>query len=199
VQAAERAGPNLPDRVVIRRALGLLPIVAITIAVPALVSGQRSSRDTRPNFEGLWNSATATPLERPTELKDKPFFTPEEAAQWERQFAQRNEEPSPEVAAKRGGTGTYNTFYREFGTRTVKTLRTSIITDPPDGRIPALTPAAAEIKRRRLERLTKFENPEDLGLQDRCLAFLTAGPPMLPYSYNTRSFRPRMPSSFTQR
>ena len=53
-------------------------------------------------------------------------------------------------AAKRG-TGTYNAFYREFGTRTVKTLRTSIITDPPDGRIPALTPAAAEVKRRRLE------------------------------------------------
>jgi hypothetical protein len=153
------------------------------IAVPTLVSGQRASGDVHPNFEGIWNSATATPLERPTPLKDKPFFTPEEAAEWERQFAQRNEEPAP--GTKRTGTGTYNTFYREFGTRTVKMLRTSIITDPPDGRIPALTPAAAEIKRRRLEQLRKFENPEDLGLQDRCLAFLTAGPPMLPYSYNS--------------
>ena len=155
------------------------------IAVPTLLSGQRAGGDGHPNFEGIWNSATATPLERPTELKDKPFFTPEEAAEWERQFAQRNEEPAPDAAAKRTGTGTYNTFYREFGTRTVKTLRTSIITDPPDGRIPALTPAAAEIKRRRLEQQRKFENPEDLGLQDRCLAFLTAGPPMLPYSYNS--------------
>lgn len=170
---------------VIRPTLLLLFLAAVPTVVPVFVWGQRADRDNHPNFEGVWNSATATPLERPTELKDKPFFTPAEAAQWERQFAQRNEEPSPDAAAQRRGTGTYNTFYREFGTRTVKTLRTSIITDPPDGRIPALTPAAAEVKRRRLERLTTFENPEDLGLQDRCLAFLTAGPPMLPYSYNS--------------
>ncbi len=170
---------------VIRRTLVLFPLAAALMGVPTLVSGQRGSRDAHPNFEGIWNSATATPLERPKELKDKPFFTPEEAAEWERQFAQRNEEPAPKAATKPSGTGTYNTFYREFGTRTVKTLRTSIITEPPDGRIPALTPAAAEIKRRRLERLKMFENPEDLGLQDRCLAFLTAGPPMLPYSYNS--------------
>ena len=168
----------------IRRTLFPFAVAAVMIAVPALVPGQPASRDVHPNFEGIWNSATATPLERPTELKDKPFFTPEEAAQWEREFAQRNEEPPPGTAQEHR-TGTYNAFYREFGTRTVKTLRTSIITDPPDGRIPALTPAAAEIKRRRLEQLRKFENPEDLGLQDRCLAFLTAGPPMLPYSYNS--------------
>jgi hypothetical protein len=162
-----------------------LRAAAVLIVIPTFVSGQRPSRADHPNFEGIWNSASATPLERPAELKDKPFFTPEEAAQWERQFAQRNAEPSPQAGTKRTGTGTYNTFYREYGTRTVKTLRTSIVTDPPDGRIPALTPAAAEIKRRRLERLKKFENPEDLGLQDRCLTFLTAGPPMLPYSYNS--------------
>ena len=152
--------------------------------MPTLVSGQRP-RDQRPNFEGIWNSATATPLERPRELKDKAFFTAEEAAEWEQLVAERNAEPTPGTAAKRGGTGTYNTFYREFGTRTVKTRRTSIITEPPDGRIPALTPAAAEIKRQRLERLKRFENPEDLGLQDRCLTFSTAGPPMLPYTYNS--------------
>src|SRR5687768_1392611 len=168
-----------------RRALFLFGLAALLAVVPSYVSGQRASRADHPNFEGTWNSATATPLERPKELKDKPIFTPDEAAQWERQFAQRNEEPPSQSGAKRTGTGTYNTFYREFGTRTVKTRRTSIITDPPDGRIPALTPAAAEIKRRRLERLKKFENPEELGLQDRCLTFLTSGPPMLPYSYNS--------------
>src|SRR5207253_3399721 len=48
-----------------------------------------------------------------------------------------------------------------------------------------LTPAAAEIKRRRVERLKNPEGAEDLGLQDQCLAFATAGPPMLPYSYNS--------------
>ena len=160
----------------------LVRVAAVLIMIPAFVSGQ-AGRAQRPNFEGIWNSATATPLERPRELKDKPFFTPDEAAQWERAYAKQNEEPPP--GAKLTGTGTYNTVYREWGTRTLKTLRTSIITEPADGRIPALTPAAAEVKRRRLEGLKKFENPEDLGLQDQCLAFLTAGPPMLPYSYNS--------------
>ena len=160
-------------------------IAAALIAVPLLASGQRQTGGARPNFEGTWNSATTTPIERPAELKDKPVFTPAEAAAWDRQFAARNAEPTPEQAAKQKGTGTYNAFYREWGTRTVKTLRTSIVTDPPDGRIPALTPAAAEDRRVRLARQRAFENPEDLGLQDRCLTFLTAGPPMLPYSYNS--------------
>jgi hypothetical protein len=160
----------------------LVGLAALVSLYPALVSGQPEG-SSRPSFEGMWNSATATPLERPRELKDKPFFTPEEAAKWERDFVARNEEPAP--GAKRTGTGTYNTFYREFGTSVVKTLRTSIITEPADGRIPPLTPAAAEVKRRKLDALRRFENPEDLGLQDRCLSFLTAGPPMLPYSYNS--------------
>ena len=161
----------------------LVRAAAVVIVIPALVWGQARTGDGRPNFEGIWNSATATPLERPRELKDKPFFTPAEAAQWERAYAKQNEDPPP--GAKLTGTGTYNTVYREWGTRTLKTLRTSIITEPADGRIPPLTPAAAEVKRRRLEGLKKVENPEDLGLQDQCLAFLTAGPPMLPYSYNS--------------
>src|SRR5262249_43616657 len=75
--------------------------------------------------------------------------------------------------------------YREFGTRTVKSLRTSIVTAPPDGRIPALTAEAAEIKRRRTEAQRVPADAEATGLQDQCLAFATAGPPMLPYSYNS--------------
>lgn len=168
----------------LRFALRLVAVGTALAAASTLALAQRSTGG-RPDFAGTWNSATVTPLERPRELGDKPFFTPAEAAEWERQAARRNEEPPPDVAAKRSGTGTYNTFYREFGTRTVKTLRTSIVTDPPDGRIPSLTPAAAEVRRQRLERLKRFEHPEDLGLQDRCLAFSTAGPPMLPYSYNS--------------
>ena len=109
----------------------LLRLAAVLVMVPTFVSGQRANGDRRPNFEGIWNSATATPLERPRQLKDKPFFTAAEAAQWEREFAQRNAEPASDSAAPRTntGTGTYNTFYREFGTSTVKTRRTSIITE----------------------------------------------------------------------
>lgn len=159
-----------------RRTLFLF--IAALILVRPFAAGQGA----QPDFNGIWNSATATPLERPLQLKDKAFFTPEEAAAWERQIADRN---SPEAASKGAGTGTYNTFFREFGTRTVKTLRTSIITDPPDGRIPALTPAAADVKRRRLEGLKNPASAQETGLQDQCLAFVTAGPPMLPYSYNS--------------
>ena len=166
-----------------RRSRVVVWCVAALSVVPALVSSQGARRDVRASFEGIWNSATATPLERPRQLKDKPFFTADEAAEWERQVAQSNEERPPQPGAK--NTGTYNTFYREFGTRTVRTLRTSIVTDPPDGRIPPLTPAAAEIKRRRAEAQKNPASAEETGLQDQCLAFATAGPPMLPYSYNS--------------
>jgi hypothetical protein len=165
--------------------LPLIAAAAVMFVTETGVSVRSAGRSLHPAFEGVWNSATVTPLERPRQLKDKAFFTPEEAAEWERQVAKNNEEPSPEASAKSTGTGTYNTFFREFGTRTVKTRRTSIVTDPPDGRIPPLTPAAAEIKRRHVEAQKNPSSAEEMGLQDQCLAFLTAGPPLLPYSYNS--------------
>ena len=168
-----------------RRTLFLFVSLAALSLVRTFAAGPSAMADAHPGFDGIWNSATATPLERPRQLKDKAFFTPEEAAEWERQIAESNQEPSPQSASKNAGTGTYNTFFREFGSRTVKTLRTSIVTDPPDGRIPALTPAAADAKRRRLDAMKSLASAQDAGLQDQCLAFLTAGPPMLPYSYNS--------------
>jgi hypothetical protein len=168
---------------VTRRTLFLF-LAALSLA-RTFGAGSSTDADVHPGFDGIWNSATATPLERPTQWKDKAFFTPEEAAEWERQVAESNQEPSAQAASKNVGTGTYNTVYREFGSRTVKTLRTSIVTDPPDGRIPALTPAAAAAKRRRVDAMKNAASAQDTGLQDQCLAFLTAGPPMLPYSYNS--------------
>jgi hypothetical protein len=137
----------------------------------------------RPDFSGVWNSATATPLERPAQLKDKALFTKEEAMAFERQAAARNEDP-PAGAPSRN-VGTYNTAWREFGVHVVKTMRTSIVVDPSDGRLPALTPEAAAAKKLRIERLKNPSSAEDLGLQDQCLAFSTAVPPMTPYSYNS--------------
>lgn len=166
-----------------RPPMSLTTLLAALTLGSALVSGQRFTGDARQAFEGVWNSATVTPLERPDALKDTPVFTAAEAAAFEAEAARRNEDPAP--GAPRSGTGTYNGFYREWGTTTVKTRRTSIVTDPPDGRIPPLTSAAAEIRRTRLARMRAQENPEDLGLQDQCLAFVTAGPPLLPYSYNS--------------
>jgi hypothetical protein len=136
-----------------------------------------------PDFAGIWNSATATPLERPAQFKDKEFFSPEEAAEWERLTSAENQDPSPLAASK--SVGTYNAAFREFGLHVVKSLRTAIVTDPPDGRIPALTARAAAEKRRRDELLRHPDGARDLGLQDQCLIFPTAVPPMIPYSYNS--------------
>jgi hypothetical protein len=152
-------------------------LAALLFVWPAAAQAQH------PDFGGIWSSATATPLERPARLKDKAFFTPAEAKDWERTMAVQNEEPTPEAASK--SVGTYNKVFFEFGSHVVKTLRTSIVTDPADGRIPALTPAAAAIKRRRQEMLRNPQRAQDLGLQDQCLVFPTAVPPMIPYRYNS--------------
>ncbi|PWU07926.1 MAG: hypothetical protein C5B51_08770 [Terriglobia bacterium] len=157
--------------------LGLCSFVCSTIAQV------RNPAAGHTDLTGIWNSATATPLERPAKLQGKAFFMPDEANEWERRTAEQNTDGA--VALASTGVGTYNVAYREFGTKVVKTLRTSIIIDPPDGRIPPLTPAAAAEKRRHQQLLRNPGGPADLGLQDRCLAFVTAGPPMLPYSYNS--------------
>ena len=162
----------------------LLVLAAVTFCRPA--NGQAvvaPAAHHHPDFAGIWNSATATPLERPARLKDKRLFTPQEAAEWERMMAAENAEPQPLAASK--SVGTYNVAFREFGSHVVKTLRTAVITDPPDGRIPSLTPAAAAGKLRRQELLRHPAGVKDLGLQDRCLVFPTALPPMIPYSYNS--------------
>jgi hypothetical protein len=181
---AARQAANIIARVsVTRPSLFALLVLAVLCVVRTFAAPPPSATAVHDRFNGIWNSATATPLERPPALKDKAFFTASEAAEWERQTVEGNEEPSPQTASR--GTGTYNNFYREYGSRIVKTRRTSIVTEPADGRIPPLTAAAAAFKRRRVEAMTNAASAEDTGLQDQCLAFLTAGPPMLPYSYNS--------------
>jgi hypothetical protein len=160
----------------------LLVLAAVSLGRPVGAQTPVTHPGGHPDFGGIWNSATATPLERPAQLKDKEFFTPKEAAEWERMMAAQNED-TPVAASK--NVGTYNTAFREFGSHVVKTLRTSLITDPPDGRIPALTPTAAAEKHRRQELLRHPGGAKDLGLQDQCLIFVTAVPPMTPYSYNS--------------
>jgi hypothetical protein len=150
---------------------------------PILAQVRTPAAGAHADLAGIWNSATATPLERPAQLKGKAFFTRDEANEWEHRAAEQNRDQA--VASTSASVGTYNVAFREFGTRVVKTLRTSIIIDPPDGRIPPLTPTAATEKGRRQELLRNPAAAQDLGLQDRCLAFVTAGPPMLPYSYNS--------------
>ncbi|HWE49928.1 MAG TPA: hypothetical protein VG273_09075 [Bryobacteraceae bacterium] len=161
-----------------------LALIALSFARLAAAQSRPPAPEAHPNFEGIWNSATATPLERPAQFKDKPFFTPQEAADFERHSAARREDPKPEAAAAKS-FASYNAFFYETGTKVLKTMLTSIITDPPDGKIPALTPAAAAAKSRRLEILHRPHVSTDLGLQDQCLVFPTSVAPMTPYIYNS--------------
>ena len=139
--------------------------------------------DGQPDLQGVWTDATITPLERPVELGNKAFFTEQEAADYEkRTFAQITGDRRDGGAQADVGRS-YNEFWRDRGTRVVGTRRTSLITDPPDGRIPALTPAAQQKQadQRAYQRLHPADGPEDRSLWERCL---TRGVPIVPGPYN---------------
>ena len=82
-----------------RRVCLFLVLVALNV-LRLDAAGQGPRTMAHPVFDGIWNSGTATPLERPSQLKDQAFFTPEEALAWERRVAESNREPSPEAASK---------------------------------------------------------------------------------------------------
>ena len=130
--------------------------------------------DGRPDMQGVWDFRTATPLERPKEYADRQFFTPEEAAQFEQASADRIVSTQTVHPAE----------WLDYGMRVLPDLRTSLIVDPPDGRVPELTAAArAKAAARGATRRRPAEGPEDLSIGERCLVF-GAGPPILPGPYN---------------
>jgi hypothetical protein len=139
--------------------------------------------DGHPDLQGVYSFATATPLERPAALADKTVLTREEAAEFaQQQLARRAEADTPR---RGGGVGGYNQFWYEFGTEMVPDRRTSLIVDPPDGRLPPLTPEGqrrADAHRAQLRRLA--EGPEDRDASERCILGYNAGPPMVPGGYN---------------
>jgi hypothetical protein len=132
-------------------------------------------------LEGVWTFSTLTPLERPAEFTGKAELTGEEAAAYERRLMEQNDRDrrNPSSAEADLG-GAYNEFWWDRGTH-LATVRgrklTSLIVDPPEGRIPALTPegqrrAAARAAGRRDH---PADGPEDRSLGERCLMF-NAGP-----------------------
>jgi hypothetical protein len=142
--------------------------------------------DGQPDLEGIWTSATLTPLERPADLAGKPTLTEKEAEEYEKQLKKQNNRDRRDGSADADLGRAYNEFWYDRGNKVVGTRRTSLIVDPPDGLIPALTPEAqkrAEAAREHA-RLHAFDGPEDRPLAERCLSWATAGPPMLPSAYN---------------
>jgi hypothetical protein len=128
-----------------------------------------------PDLQGLWTSATLTPLERPRELANKEFLTKEEAAALEAKAAA---EQFTERAPRAGDPGTYNQIWFDSGTAVVPSRRTSLITDPPDGRIPYTADAR---KHERPYGEGPYDSHLDLDTGERCLG---DGLPMIWLGYN---------------
>ena len=140
-----------------------------------------------PDLGGIWDFRTMTPLERPRDLADTAVWTPEEAAAYEQRTLERRGRnplaPSSVHAA----------WWLDNGTTLTDDRRTSLITEPSDGRVPALTPEAKQRQdahgvrrpvRLRQSRNSPADGPEDLGIGERCLIGFSSGPPITPSAYN---------------
>jgi hypothetical protein len=158
-----------------------------------------------PDLQGVWNFATATPMERPRELAAKDVLTDQEIAEFEvettknadadrRQDIARDQTETAAVAAARSTaaqlspelTFAYNNFWYDTNrNKVVETRRTSLVVDPPDGRVPPLTDAARERLAARTAAVRgRVDGPEDRGISERCIVGFNAGPPMTPSYYN---------------
>jgi hypothetical protein len=141
--------------------------------------------DGQPDLQGIWSNGTLTPLERPRELAGKQFFTEQEAAEYEKRVLERNNaDRRDNQDAEADVALAYNNFWYDRGTKIVPTRRTSLIVDPPDGRIPPLTPEAQKREAARAEARHgrgAADSWEDRNLGERCL---TRGAPKLPGGYN---------------
>jgi hypothetical protein len=169
----------------------------MVVSVSALATAQ-SSTPLRtawgdPDLGGVWNNSTLTPFQRPERLGDQEFLTEEEAANVEQEAVDRNERLLNEEAQRTeagGNIGAYNNFWMERGTSVVSTRRTSIITDPTNGRLPSLTTDAhTRMTSPEAERLAAVRGgrlPTDSYAQldggDRCLWY--RGIPSFPTAYN---------------
>ena len=143
--------------------------------------------DGHPDLQGIWTNATVTPLERPADLAGKPFFTDAEAAQYAKQSVERNNVDNRQNLSAEADVGlAYNNAWYDRGTKVIKTHRTSLIIDPADGKIPALTPEARDRMQTAAaeRRMHPADGPEDRALTERCLIWPTVGPPMMPSFYN---------------
>jgi hypothetical protein len=151
-------------------------------------SSPESSASGGGSLEGTWNFATLTPLERPAEFADKPTITQDEADAWVKQTLQRNNRDRRDGGAEVDVGRAVNDYWFERGSGLMTIdgrIRTSLITEPPDGKLPALTADARTRAASRAadNRAHPADGPENRSLQERCLSF-NAGPPMMPGPYN---------------
>src|SRR5260370_1264816 len=145
--------------------------------------------DGHPDLQGTWSFSTLTALERPAEFAGKEFLTETEARAFAKRTIERNNRDNRDTSNRDADVGgAYNEFLWDRGTTVAMVrgkYRTSLVVDPPDGHVPALTAQAQERATARAteRRAHPADDPEDRSLGERCLMF-NAGPPMLPGPYN---------------
>ena len=171
--------------------MSIVTFVCAVIACASMTAmaqdGTLQTADGRPNLQGVWNFSTATPMERPVELAGKETLTAEEAAEWEQQLAIRREAFEPEAGDAQpleARVGYSLRIWFEWGDSLAE-RRTSLVVNPPNGRIPAVRPEVEA--RRELTRILRGRHaygPEDRGISERCLLGFNSGPPMTPSAYN---------------
>jgi hypothetical protein len=147
------------------------------------------AQNSHPDLQGNWTNSSLTPLERPDVFAGKTVLTEAEAAAWEKRTKEQNDRDRRDGGAAADVGRAYNQLFFDQGDRLARfagKIRTSLIVDPPDGKIPALTPEAD--KRQAAARIYAAghatDGPENRSLQERCIYWTTAGPPMLPGPYN---------------
>jgi hypothetical protein len=165
-------------------------LIALALAAfdPLGVSAQRPARQQPPDLQGYWTNGTITPLQRPADLAAKASFSPAEAAEYERTWLTnfRKNFPPEDLQAP-DIDYTYMDRMKVIASR-----RTSLITDPSDGKLPPQLPAARARAAARPKKTN--DDPELLGLDERCLlatAFGTsnASPPMVPNPFGQNFYQ----------
>ena len=168
-------------------------ILALAFLIPTALAGQKKTAkawtpsrtpDGHPDLQGLWDFRSATPLERPARFAGREFMTPDEVVAYEQEALEREDGRPPDDG--RTDQSVHPAWWLDYGKTVVKTRRTSLIVDPPDGKIPAMTEEGQKrAAARRAEARTRgpADSYENRNLFERCL---TRGVPegLLPGPYN---------------
>ena len=168
-------------------------ITSLFILIMPLAAQAQAEQKTawgEPDLTGVYSEFTLAPLERAQDLGDKEFFTLEEAEAYTSQRAAEagagDDETEPGTEADvHYSMDTFKLSADEGATS--PNLRTSIVTFPANGRIPALVPAAVARRDTRAEARKghEFDGPENRSLTERCIVWSSTLPPILPGGYNS--------------
>jgi hypothetical protein len=191
--AEEQSSSNTPREKAVATLIKQLNMTGIVVRLTSLlcvaavlVFGQNKSaapKPSPPNIEGIWSFATLTPLERPAELVGKKHLTDQEAAEFAKRVIERRNFDRRDGGNDADVARAYNDLFYDFGKRASN--QTSLIIDPPDGKLPTMTPFGQKRATERAAKLVAIPNgPEDRPLWERCILGFNSGPPMMPSGYN---------------